>query len=850
LLCFAAALLLSIGPALSPAAAAAPAAESIADRVDVPAGMDLLIVHYNRPDGDYRGWNVWSWEPDADGRAFGLGGRTDFGRYALIPVSPDADRRGLIIRKNEWEARDVAQDRFVSFADGERVQEVWLVAGDDRVYTDPSEIDLSVRLIAAFLDAEDTALATFSRPVDDATLRSLELLVDGREGRYRIVRTRQVDLPVTRGVAYAVRFTPDVRFEDVSNLSLAGDGIDTRTLYARDVLDGERFVAPDAELGSWWSEGSTIFRVWSPVSESVDVLLYDDHDAAAPNATLPMSHVGNGVWEAEVAGDLHGVGYRYRYFSYGRERIAADIHCFAATVDSDMSVVVDLDRLDPDGWGETPQPTLERLTDEIVYEVHVRDFTVADPSVEPEKRGTYLGLIHDGAIDVGGETVSTGLAHLKELGVTAVHLLPIQDYGGGVEEYNWGYWTSLFNVAEANYATDPYEWSLPIVELKQAIQGLHENDVRVILDVVYNHTSSSYEWSPFYQSVPYYWFRTTPDGVLRNDAGVGNSMADERTMVRKYIGDSLAYWVEEYRVDGFRFDLLGTHRPESVEQWIIRLRSLRPDLTIYGEPWTGGGPVYFPKGAQRGMGLAVFNDHFRNALRGDLDGDGTGYATGPGGDVPVVLRGVMGAIDDFADDPTETINYVSAHDNLTLWDKLLRVQGDAPEAVRRDMQKLAHGVVLTSQGLAFIHAGAEFARTKGGNHNSYNAGDEVNKLDWPRKVEYADVYEYVRGLVHLRRAHPAFRMDERDEVRRNVRPLPTASASEHVIAFEIDGGAVGDGWSRIVVVYNGTPDAHAVRLPSGAWTQVVDGERAGVEGLRRVRGEIELDPWSMAVLHR
>ncbi|MEZ6319022.1 MAG: alpha-amylase family glycosyl hydrolase [Phycisphaerales bacterium] len=466
---------------------------------------------------------------------------------------------------------------------------------------------------------------------------------------------------------------------------------------------------------------------------------------------------------------------------------------------------------------------------------------MADQSCPPELRGTYLGLVHDHP----GE-VSSGLSHLTDLGVTAVHLLPIHDFPAKPGEYNWGYWTALFNVPESGYSTDPSDPTAPIRELKSAIQQLHAAGIRVILDVVYNHTSSSFADSAFDQAVPWYYFRSTPDGRLRNDAGVGNSIADERPMVRDYILDSLKFWLTEYQVDGFRFDLVGTHTPETVREVCDELTAIRPDITLYGEPWTGGGPLQFGKGAQRGLPFAVFNDHLRNAIRGDLDGTATGFATGPGGDTNAIRSGVAGAIDDFADEPTESINYVSAHDNRTLWDKLEYTHPNLDDATKRSMQKLSLGIVLTSQGVAFLHGGSDFCRTKGGNHNSYSAGDGVNKFDWWRKSQYLDVFHYVAALVQLRREHPAFRMPTAEGVRANLAFLP----ADDLVAFTLDGAAVGDEWSSILVAYNGDPGPRSLRLPEGSWTLVVDADHAGQDPLGQVRGRVDVPGYSMIVAYR
>ncbi|MFM7261118.1 MAG: alpha-amylase family glycosyl hydrolase [bacterium] len=458
-------------------------------------------------------------------------------------------------------------------------------------------------------------------------------------------------------------------------------------------------------------------------------------------------------------------------------------------------------------------------------------------------RGTYLGLVHAAPAD--GRTPSSGISHLKDLGVTAVHLLPIHDFTAKVDEYNWGYWTTLFNVPESNYATDPNDPASAIRDLRSAVTAYHKAGIRVILDVVYNHTSDAGPNSPFNAAVPYYFFRTTAAGRLTNDSGTGNGFADERPMARKYIIDSLEHWLRHYRVDGFRFDLLGCHTTETVRAVCERVKAIRPDATLYGEPWTGGGTIRFGKGAQKGLPIAVFNDHLRNAIRGDLDGTAIGFATGEGGDTGAIRRGVAGAIDDFTAEPTETVNYASAHDNLILWDKIVKTQPGASDDTRRAMQKLALGIVLTSQGIPFIHGGCDFARTKQGNHNPYDACDDSNDFGWSRNADYRDVFDFTACPLRLLREHSAFRMDDDAEVRRAL----AFTTAERPVAFTIDGREAKDAWPRIFVAYNDEPTAIDITLPTGEWTIVVDAERAGTEPLGTARGRIALPPFSMFVAY-
>ena len=802
-----------------------------------PAAAALLIVHYRRPGGDYEGWNLWAWPSGAEGGSFAFSGADDFGRYAVVPFRQRPDGAGFLVRRGDWEAKDVDGDRGVSFVQ-DPVQEVWLLAGDATVHRDPRAIDLTPRVKGAFLDAPDRVTLATTQPLTAEQRRGVAFTVRG--DTRSAPRCTGVEGPGAGGV-YTLKLSARVKEADVGALGVRVPGMDAASVFARGALDAPEFTPLDARLGAACTPAGTRFVTWSPVSDSVTLLLYGS-DTTKPARTVPLVRGAKGLWSATVEGDLHGTRYRYRFRSYGKDREVPDIHCVAATADSAFSVVADLAREEPADWRTTPAPEVARPTDEVIYEVHVRDFSVADPSCPPELRGTYLGLAQPG----GERPARSGLAHLKDLGVTAVHLLPVHDFTAKPDEYNWGYWTALFNVPESNYASRAGDPLQPVRELREAIQSLHKAGIRVILDVVYNHTSSTGEWSPFDQTVPFYFHRTAPDGSLLNDAGVGNCIADERPMMRKYILDSLEHWTRDYRVDGFRFDLVGTHTPETVKSVCERLLPIRGDLTLYGEPWTGGGPIRFGKGAQRGLRFAVFNDHLRNAIRGDLDGTATGFATGAGGDAAGVRRGVAGAIDDFAQEPLESVAYVSAHDNLTLWDKLVKAQPQASDATRRAMQKLALGIVLTSQGVAFLHGGCDFARTKGGNHNSYDAGDQVNRFDWDRKAAYADVHDYARGLVALRRAHPAFRMDDDAEVRRALRFLDGSGP----LAFTLDGTVAKDPWDTILVAYNGGPEAQQLALPGGDWEVVVDAQRAGVSTLATARAAWTMPPWSMFVARR
>ena len=841
----------------------------------------LLVVHYARTDENYKAWNLWAWVVDQTGQQLDFKGADDYGPYAVMPLRVAAPRVGFIVRKGEWEAKDIDADRFVDLND-RRVTEVWLRSGDAAVYTAPPVIDRTLRLTAAFLDARNVIMLASTAPLDAAQQKRLVVSSVANGKPINVVSAKPVTVPGAEGSLTRVELARPVKDDEISILSVAiGTGSPSATapkssnaeqatvrVFARGVLEDPAFVAIDAELGARCTPDRTVFRTWSPVSTNVELLINDNTQWLEKRAPIQLTRGAHGVWEATVTSDLHGKGYSYRFTHYGDSPIVPDIHAFAATADSTRSVIVDLDRLKPANWDSTPVPVMARATDEVLYEIHVRDFSIADQTCPPEIRGTYRGLAHGGTARDGR---GTGINHLKELGITAVHLMPVQDFSAAPNAYNWGYWTALFNVPESNYASDQSDPLAAIREFRTAIEQLHSARLRVIMDVAYNHTSSSGSTSPFDGTVPYWFFRTTPDGRYSNDAGCGNSVADERPMVRKYIMDSLAFWITQYKVDGFRFDLLGTHTPETARASCALVKRLRPDATLYGEPWTGGGPIRFGKGAQKGLPLSVFNDNLRTAIRGDTDGAGGGFAINAGGSTGTstdthtkpgtnpstnpgthpnpspsangIKVGAMGAIDDFTNAPTESINYASAHDNLSLVDKIAKTAPDADAATRRAMQKLAIGIVLVSQGVPFIEGGSEICRTKQGNHNSYEAGDAINQFDWVAAEQCRDVSDWVAGMIAIRAAHPVFRMDNAADVRASCTQIQAAP----LLAWTLNGAAAKDSARQVIVVLNGDAAERQFTLPTGEWSVLADANTASATPHRSARGAIAIRPYSMFV---
>ena len=563
-----------------------------------------------------------------------------------------------------------------------------------------------------------------------------------------------------------------------------------------------------------------------------------------------MQRGEKGIWYAQVSGDLHHWYYLYQVTVHGVAQYAVDPYVKAIAVNAARGMIIHLPETNPPRWHEDGYVALAHPEDAIIYEVHMRDFSI-HPNSGMVNKGKYLAFTEGRTTGPAG--VASGVDHLKELGITHVQLQPVQKFASVDEsdpnQYSWGYDPRNFNVPEGVYATTPHG-TTRITECKQMIQSLHMEGIGVILDVVYNHTFSGSS-SDFDKIVPKYYYRTDDAGNYTNGSGTGNELATERPMVRKFLLDSLAYWVREYHVDGFRFDLMALIGIETMKKVYETLHTINPHLLLYGEPWTGG-PSSLPTnelfkgGKQKGLGLAIFNDQIRNALCGSVfDGTARGFTTGARGLIDSVKRAVAGSIDDFTTCPRETINYVTSHDNYTLWDKITLSNRDDAEADRIKMDELAQAVILTAQGIAFLQGGEEMLRTKGGNRNSYDAGDTVNQFDWSRKARYWRVFRYYAGLIHLRRSHPAFRMQSANDIQTHLSFL---ASPNNTLMFELSGHANGDSWENILVIYN--PKKARVRcdLPPGNWAIVVSQDRISTEYLGRASGRVVVPAISCMIL--
>lgn len=591
----------------------------------------------------------------------------------------------------------------------------------------------------------------------------------------------------------------------------------------------EKFYYDGDDLGIDYSPERTKFRLWAPTASEAIVVFYRTWDGEAISEH-PMTRDVKGTWVLTLNEDCKDNLYTYRVKVGEQWNEAADPYAKAVGVNGDKGAIIDLRSTDPERWTDDKPPFTEHI-DAVVYELHMRDLSI-HPKSGAKHPGKYLGLAESGTQGPGG--IPTGLDHIAGLGVTHVQLLPIYDYSTeSVDEtkldepqFNWGYDPKNFNVPEGSYATDPYLPSSRIRELKQCIQALHDKGLRVIMDVVYNHVADGYIVN-FTKLVPGYYLRYTEDGKFSNGAFCGNECASERAMMTKFIVDSVLYWAREYHIDGFRFDLMGLIDTGTINEVRRRLNEIDPSLMTIGEGWIM--ETVLPKeqranqnNADQLPGIGHFNDGYRDAIKGDIFiYEKKGFISGGDGFEDSIKRGVVGGIKfggeiaQYADEPVQSVNYVECHDNHTLWDKIVISTPDASDDSRRSMHRLASAIVLTSQGIPFIHAGQEFLRTKDGVENSYKSPTEINWLDWERCAENQDDVLYMSSLINLRKAHPAFRLRTADEIRQH---LQFETAPSHAVAYTLRNHAGGDPDQHLYVLYNANPETIELELPElGAW---------------------------------
>jgi len=628
-----------------------------------------------------------------------------------------------------------------------------------------------------------------------------------------------------------------------------------------------------SDLGVHYSAKNTSFKVWAPSAEKVMLRLYDDGIGGKAFKEIAMTSADQGTWAATVDGDLKNKFYTLQTYIAGAwKNEVTDIYANAVGVNGVRGMIVDLKETNPKDWDKDKRPALKSDNDIILWEVHTRDFSV-NSSSGIKNKGKFLAFTEKGTKSPEGE--KTGLDHIIDLGVTHIHLLPAFD-GNSIDEskleenkYNWGYDPLNYNTPEGSYSTDPKDGRVRIREFKEMVQSLHQNGLRVIMDVVYNHTGLT-ATSNFEQLVPGYYYRMNPDGKFSNASGCGNETASEHPMMRKFMIESLRFWANEYHVDGFRFDLMAIHDQETMNQIRAELDKIDPSLFLYGEGWTAGSsPLPHDQQATKDQvskmpRVAVFSDEIRDGIRGHWSNlKDAAFMNGKAGFEESVKFGIVAATQHpqvdytkvnnskkaYASSPAQTIVYVTCHDNPCLWDKINYTMPNASESEKVKVQKLANAIVLTSQGVPFLQAGEEIIRTKHGVDNSYNSPDSINWLDWSRKDKYKDVYTYYKSLIKLRKSHPAFRMPTQEMISKHLTFFEMPSTL--MIGYQISDHANSDSWKDILVYFNSNESPSEINLPTGEWLVVANGTVVNEKGLSKKdikKGKTLVDGRSMLML--
>ena len=617
----------------------------------------------------------------------------------------------------------------------------------------------------------------------------------------------------------------------------------------------------------------TRFTLWSPEAQAARVYLYDTDRNSSATDTLEMTRGERGTWRASVARPLYGKFYTFSIKHDGKW-LAETPGAWAKAVGTNghRAAIIDFAKTDPEGWAEDKGPKVDHITDVVLYEMHHRDMSMS-PTSGIVHKGKFLALTEPGTTNSHGE--ATGIDHLKELGVTHVHILPSYDYNSVDEanlpsnQYNWGYDPYNYNAPEGSYSTDPANPSARVREMKEMIKALHDAGIGVVMDVVYNHTANNDD-SNFSLTAPGYYYRHRPDGSYSDASGCGNETASDRKQMSDFIVNSVKYWADEYHIDGFRFDLMAIHDTETMNRVASELKKINPSIFVYGEGWTAGdSPLPAERRAlkenvSKREGIAVFSDDIRDAVKGHYSSaEDRGFATGKPGNEETVKIGIVAATAHpqvdyskgnnskfaYAASPEMIINYVSCHDDLMLTDKLAKSMPGSTEAERQRAARLAQTIVFTSQGTPFMFAGEELFRDKQGVHNSYKSPDSINAINWDLKHDNADQFNYYRELIALRKAHPAFRMTTADEIARNI--VFDKVSEPNLISYSIKNNANGDQWKEIKLVFNGSSEAREVSIPKGNWTVIARDGQISATGLDTAKGgKMTVAPTSALILAR
>ena len=611
---------------------------------------------------------------------------------------------------------------------------------------------------------------------------------------------------------------------------------------------------PKMEDECLYSSSKTQFAFWSNAAEQMEVIIYDDA-VSDQNSVVSLQKGANDFWTGTAKGDLAGKYYTVRSYQNGEwSPESPGIFAKAVSINGQRAAIIDMKKTDPEGWDKDVRPAMPDMTDIVVYETHLRDFTMS-PNSGITNRGKFVAMTEERTVSAEGE--ATGIDHLKELGITHLQILPMFDYGSIDEttleknRYNWGYDPVNYNAPEGGYSTNPYDPSCRIREAKQMIQALHKAGIRVVMDVVYNHTYDVMGCA-LGRVVPQYFYRLNEDGTYANGSGCGNETASDHEMMRQFMVESVCYWAREYHVDGFRFDLMGIHDQETMRQIRAALDMIDPTILTYGEGWAAMSPAYpyeelaMKQWTYKMPRVGAFSDDIRNALIGSPFDHERGFASGNGACKEALMNGLV-ACPEWSGEPMQHVSYITCHDNYCLRDRIEVSAKEESEETKLKMNKLAQTAVLVSQGMTFIYGGEELFRTKLGIDNSYQSPDSINIIPWENKTKYADLFEYYRQMIAIRHDHKGFRLGTTELVKEHVEFVPTEN--EHLVIYHIKNLEGIDSAKSLLVLLNGGSKAEQVEIPEGEYMLLAFNGEAKAEGLSILEeSQAIVAPYSATIL--
>ncbi len=836
--------------------------------ITVKANSDTTLkLHYHREDGAYDGWDVWLWPEGGEGNGYPFE-EEDGDMVATMEVPSGTTKVGYIVRTQDW-TKDVDMDQFIDLSEvASGTVHVYVesgVEGATKEYGD--DIMTGTKLKSAVYDGDKTVTPEFTGKLSDTDAKAF--YVTGRLGN---VEVSSISL---KEKASDSQFFYDLTISEIldpnRNYRVGYDGqefqINMPIIYSTEEFESKYTYTGD-DLGFTYSKEETSFRLWAPTAEKAFVNLYTTGNPWEKDLIkqLPMEENVNGTWTAKESGDLAGTYYTYTVVLDGLNVEACDPYARTTGVNGKRAMVIDLASTDPQGWSDDKNPhSGEKITDAIIYELHVRDFSV-DEAGNIDDKGKYTAFTQSGTKTAAGH--STGMDYIRDLGVTHVHLLPFYDFGSvdenapTSEQFNWGYDPVNYNVPEGSYSSAPHDGNVRVKEAKQMVKAFHDNGISVVMDVVYNHVYSGKDFC-VNRIVPGYFSRINEDGSYSNGSGCGNDTASERSMVKKYIVDSVCYWADEYHIDGFRFDLVGLLDVDTINEIVTSVHKNHPDVIFYGEGWSMNTDVTkenvvmaTQQSSARTPDFAYFNDNMRDGLKGSVFNTAeTGWASGSKNKENQMENSFM-ARESWSKNPSQIIQYASCHDNNTLFDRIATARTDSNRNSWIKMSNLSAAFYLTAEGVHFMQAGEEILRTKvkedgSFDSNSYSSGDAVNSIKWETldDAEYLENLEYYKGLIAFRKEHGLLRLSDADEVEKRVSAVD--GLDKNVVAFCMDNedhAVAGETADAIFLAFNPNDTEATITLPEGNWNVCVKDSLSGCEALEVVSGNVTVEPISAVVL--